>query len=133
MTFHKFDDGDAAGKIREYYRCLEAAHRYSFREFMDAFMRMMQPPSLSPEMLQGVPGLARLLNSEEMLRQRERDRRRCLGMFDAMTPRERDAPSVVDDSRAERIAGGSGTTASEVHELLHLYRAFQAWEGVKHR
>ena len=35
-----------------------------------------------------------------------------------MTPEERSLPKVIDGSRRQRIAGGSGTSVEEVNRLL---------------
>jgi signal recognition particle subunit SRP54 len=35
-----------------------------------------------------------------------------------MTPGERDRPRIIDGSRRRRIASGSGTTVTEVNQLL---------------
>ncbi len=40
----------------------------------------------------------------------------------SMTPRERMDPDVIDTSRRQRIAAGSGTTAQEVNQLLKQFR-----------
>jgi signal recognition particle GTPase len=47
--------------------------------------------------------------------------RRTVGMIDAMTHRERNAPETIDVSRAARIARGSGTTTREVIELVRSF------------
>ncbi len=39
----------------------------------------------------------------------------------AMTPRERENPSILGNSRKKRIAAGSGTTVMEVNRLLKQY------------
>ncbi len=44
--------------------------------------------------------------------------RRTVGMIDAMTDGERNAPETIDESRAARIARGSGATTGEVIELV---------------
>jgi signal recognition particle subunit SRP54 len=48
-----------------------------------------------------------------------------LGRFDAiiasMTPGERRAPEVINGSRRQRIARGSGTTVQDVNRLLKQY------------
>jgi signal recognition particle subunit SRP54 len=38
-----------------------------------------------------------------------------------MTPRERDNPKIINGSRRQRIARGSGRPVSEVNQLLKQY------------
>ncbi|MEI6808252.1 MAG: signal recognition particle protein [bacterium] len=42
-------------------------------------------------------------------------------IIQSMTPRERTRPEIIGGSRRRRIAGGSGTTVSEVNELLRRF------------
>ena len=49
--------------------------------------------------------------------------RRMEAIICSMTPAERAQPAVIDGSRRRRIATGSGTTASEVSELLRNFSA----------
>ena len=39
-----------------------------------------------------------------------------------MTPKERQDPEIINESRIKRIAKGSGTQESEVRQLLQQYR-----------
>ena len=43
----------------------------------------------------------------------------------AMTPRERDNPSLLNSSRKKRIAAGSGTSVVEINRLLKQFTAMQ--------
>ncbi len=43
-------------------------------------------------------------------------------IMDSMTPEEMSDPSIIDRSRTERIAEGSGTSRGEVRELIKHYR-----------
>jgi len=63
-----------------------------------------------------------------------------LGRFDAiiasMTPEERQRPEVINGSRRQRIARGSGTTVQDVNRLLKQYaqlrkmmKQFKGMEG----
>jgi signal recognition particle subunit SRP54 len=42
-----------------------------------------------------------------------------------MTPQERRFPHVIDGSRRQRIAKGSGTSVQEVNQLLNQFRQMQ--------
>jgi signal recognition particle subunit SRP54 len=43
-----------------------------------------------------------------------------------MTPEERRDPSVINGSRRSRIAKGSGTTVTEVNNLLDRFKQMQS-------
>jgi signal recognition particle subunit SRP54 len=42
-----------------------------------------------------------------------------------MTPEERQDPRIINSSRKRRIANGSGSTVSEVNNLLNQFRQMQ--------
>jgi signal recognition particle subunit SRP54 len=52
----------------------------------------------------------------------ERQLRRQIGIIDAMTPRERRQPGLIDGSRKRRIARGAGLPVQEVSRLLKQHR-----------
>jgi signal recognition particle subunit SRP54 len=51
----------------------------------------------------------------------EKSLRRVEAMIRSMTPEERSRPSVLNARRRQRIARGSGTSVSELNELLHRF------------
>ena len=51
----------------------------------------------------------------------EGDAKRLIGIINSMTPGERRNPKVIDPSRRNRIASGSGVQASEVNQLIKQY------------
>jgi signal recognition particle subunit SRP54 len=48
--------------------------------------------------------------------------RRQIGIIDAMTPRERRHPAIIDGSRKRRIAAGAGLPVQDVSRLLKQHR-----------
>jgi len=70
--------------------------------------------------LQGVlkliPGLGSQLEGLDEVD--ERQLARVEGIVLSMTPQERRFPHVIDGSRRQRIAKGSGTTVQQVNQLL---------------
>jgi signal recognition particle subunit SRP54 len=77
---------------------------------MSKLMKML------PEQLTG--GLAL---SEEQSAEVDHQMKRTEAIIDSMTKQERNDHRVIDASRKTRIAGGSGTTISEVNQLLRQY------------
>ena len=51
----------------------------------------------------------------------EQDMKRLFGIIDSMTPAERRNPKLIDSSRRQRIAAGSGVQHHEVNELLKQF------------
>ena len=73
---------------------------------LDTILKML--PGVSKEMLaQAKPDEAKLKHYEAILL--------------SMTPKERRSPKVIDGSRRRRIAGGSGTSVTEVNRLLREF------------
>ena len=101
----------------EAVRLAERARRSDFtlEDFLDQLrqVRKMGPLGDLIKLLPGVP--------KQALEQARPDERR-LGRFEAiilsMTPKERRQPRLIDGRRRRRIAAGSGTTVSEVNQLL---------------
>ena len=52
----------------------------------------------------------------------ERQIRRQIGIIDAMTPRERRHPRLIDGSRKRRIAAGAGLAVQDVNRVLKQHR-----------
>ena len=52
----------------------------------------------------------------------ERQLTRVGAIIDSMTPDERQYPQILNGSRKKRIAGGSGTSVSEINRLLKQYQ-----------
>ncbi|MFP3206279.1 MAG: signal recognition particle protein [Hydrogenobaculum sp.] len=48
--------------------------------------------------------------------------KRIIAIIDSMTPEERANPNIINLSRKQRIAKGSGTTVSDVNKLLKQYQ-----------
>jgi signal recognition particle subunit SRP54 len=88
---------------------------FSFDDFLKSYkmLRRMGP-------LQGVmkliPGLGNQLEGLDQVD--ERQLARVEGIILSMTPRERALPHVIDVSRRQRIARGSGTAVEQVNQLL---------------
>jgi len=87
---------------------------------LDDFRKQMQQiaqPGLMQKMMGLMPGMGEM---NKMLGEAdaEGDMKRLFGIIDSMTPAERRNPKLIDPSRRQRIAAGSGTQANEVNDLL---------------
>ncbi len=59
---------------------------------------------------------------KEMIEIQEEKMKKWKYMIDSMTKDEREHPEIINSSRIERIAKGSGTKPEEVKELLKVYK-----------
>jgi signal recognition particle subunit SRP54 len=84
-------------------------------------VRKMGPVSGLLGMLPGVPGMKQLKNVQ--VDERQLDRVEALIL--SMTPEERRRPDIIDGSRRQRIARGSGMKVQDVNALLKQYREMQ--------
>jgi signal recognition particle subunit SRP54 len=62
-----------------------------------------------------IPGLGKQMGDIEV---DDKQLARVEAIVLSMTPRERSLPHVIDGSRRQRIARGSGTTVQQVNQLL---------------
>src|ERR671936_2943975 len=75
-----------------------------------------------------LPGVGRALKEARQAGQAvdEKQFKRIEAIIQSMTMEERRRPEIIGGSRKRRIAGGSGTTAAEINQLLTQFRQMQA-------
>ncbi len=107
---------------------LEQKLRKGEFDLEDFLQQLRQLRKMGPlgDLLGMVPGGGKLLrqtnvSDEEM----ERAMKRTEAIILSMTPEERRKPKILNGSRKRRIARGSGTTVTEVNQLLKQYRQMQ--------
>jgi signal recognition particle subunit SRP54 len=107
---------------------LERKLRKGEFDLEDFLQQLRQLRKMGPlgDLLGMVPGGGKLLkqtnvSDEEM----ERAMKRTEAIILSMTPEERRKPKILNGSRKRRIARGSGTTVTEVNQLLRQYRQMQ--------
>ena len=86
-----------------------------FLEQMQA-LKKMGPLSGVMSMLPGVPKEVRDVEIDD------RQIARIEGIIRSMTPQERATPDMIDNSRRDRIAKGSGSSATEVTQLVGQFK-----------
>src|SRR5476651_2106876 len=89
---------------------------FDLQDFLDQIkmMRKLGPLQNVLGMIPGMPKIPDSVDSEKSLRRVE-------AMIRSMTPGERSRPAVLNARRRQRIARGSGTSVSELNELLHRF------------
>ena len=88
---------------------------FSFDDFLRSY-KMLRRMGPLQGVLKLIPGLGSQLEGMENVD--ERQLARVEGIVLSMTPQERRFPHVIDGSRRQRIAKGSGTTVEQVNQLL---------------
>jgi signal recognition particle subunit SRP54 len=105
-------DEEQAAKIEKQLRSKD----FTLQDFMDqlAMVRKMGPLE---NLLAMVPGAANIKN----LSVGEKDLVRIQAIIQSMTPKERNHPEILNGRRRLRIAKGSGTSVTQVNDLLKRF------------
>jgi signal recognition particle subunit SRP54 len=90
------------------------AGQFTFDDFLRA-QKMLKRMGPFQGVLKMIPGLGKQLGDIDV---DEKQLGRVEAIVLSMTPRERALPHVIDGSRRQRIARGSGTTVQQVNQLL---------------
>src|SRR5207244_7783812 len=88
---------------------------FTFDDFLKSY-KMLRRMGPLQGVLKMIPGLGSQLEGLDQVD--ERQLARVEGIVLSMTPQERRFPHVIDGSRRQRIAKGSGTTVQQVNQLL---------------
>jgi signal recognition particle subunit SRP54 len=91
---------------------------FNLEDFLEQ-LRQMKKLGPIEDILKMLPGV-----NQAALEQMKPDLgklKRYEAILTSMTPRERRLPKVIDGSRRRRIAGGSGTSVSEVNTMLREF------------
>jgi signal recognition particle subunit SRP54 len=98
--------------------------KFSLEDFRDQFKQIKRMGPMK-QILGMIPGLGGMLDSNPDV-DPEAEINRIEAMINSMTPDERRNPDKIDRGRRNRIATGSGTEASDVHQLI---KQFQGMSG----
>lgn len=142
-AFEAFDPGRMAGRILgqgdvvglvekiqttvDHDKAQKAADRikkgqFDLGDFAEQLGQMQNMGGMAG-MLKMLPGVKA---SQEMLSQvDEKPIRRMQAMVYSMTPRERKYPKLINGSRKQRIAAGSGTSVQEINKMLKQFMQMQ--------
>ncbi|HEX9258333.1 MAG TPA: signal recognition particle protein [Acidimicrobiales bacterium] len=117
---------EKAQEVYEQDEAEEAAARLMEGEFtLDDFLEQMQQikkmGSIS-SLLGMMPGMPKELRNAKI---EDSELKRVEAIIQSMTPAERRKPELINGSRRQRIATGSGTTAGEVNRLVKQFQDMQ--------
>jgi signal recognition particle subunit SRP54 len=93
-----------------------AKNSFDLQDFLDQ-IKMVKKLGPLQNILGMIPGMPKIPDSVDG----EKSLRRVEAMIRSMTPEERTRPSVLNARRRQRIARGSGTSVSELNELMHRF------------
>jgi signal recognition particle subunit SRP54 len=88
---------------------------FSFDDFLSSY-KMLRRMGPLQGVLKLIPGLGKQLEGLDQVDEKQLTRVEAVIL--SMTPRERALPHLIDGSRRQRIARGSGTTVEQVNQLL---------------
>jgi signal recognition particle subunit SRP54 len=93
-----------------------ARNSFDLQDFLDQ-IKMVRKLGPLQNVLGMIPGMPKMPDSVDG----EKSLRRVEALIRSMTPEERSRPSVLNARRRQRIARGSGTSVTELNELLHRF------------
>ena len=88
---------------------------FSFDDFLSSY-KMLRRMGPLQGVLKMIPGMGKQLEGLDQVNEKELGRVEAIIL--SMTPHERRVPHVIDGSRRQRIAAGSGTSVTQVNQLL---------------
>ena len=109
----------------EMYKSFQSG-KMNLQDFANQLNMMGKIGSLS-QIAKYMPGMGGMSLSQEMLDQGELELKKFRAIISSMTPKERIYPTVLDNSRKERVARGAGVTATEVNLLLQRFEQSQQY------
>ncbi|MBI3521727.1 MAG: signal recognition particle protein [Chloroflexi bacterium] len=98
--------------------------RFTFDDF---YKQLQQIKKMGPlgDLMKMIPGMGAIAKQLPDGPTAERELKRVEAIISSMTTQERVDPTLMNGSRRKRIAGGSGTTVSEVNHLLKQFKEMQ--------
>ena len=88
---------------------------FTFDDFLKSY-KMLRRMGPLQGVLKMIPGLGKQMEGLDQVNDKELGRVEAIIL--SMTPHERRVPHVIDGSRRKRIAAGSGTTVTQVNQLI---------------
>jgi signal recognition particle subunit SRP54 len=113
-------DADKAAKLAN--KVLKGK-RFDLNDMKEQMEQMLSMGGMAA-LLDKLPGVSKL---PQNLRERANDReiKRTIAIIQSMTPRERRHPDLLNGSRKQRVARGSGTQPQDVNRVLKQYQQME--------
>ena len=94
-----------------------AKNQFDFNDFMGQIQQIKKMGNLK-DLASMIPGVGKMMKNMDV---DENAFKGIEAIIHSMTPTERSNPSVLNGSRRQRIASGSGTTVQEVNKLIKQF------------
>ena len=88
-------------------------------------MRKIKKLGSMESIMKLIPGMGKIKDQLKDAQMPDKELGKVEAMINSMTPKERHHPKVINASRKERIAKGSGTTVQDVNQLLKNFGQMQ--------
>ncbi|MBD3252100.1 signal recognition particle protein [Candidatus Pacearchaeota archaeon] len=100
--------------------------KFNLRDFQEQLKQMGSMGSFS-KMLEMVPGFGKAKIPENLMGVQEEKLKKWQYLIDSMTHEEIDNPEIIEKQtkRLQRIAKGSGTTTTDIRQLLKQYKVLK--------
>ena len=113
-------DQDEATRLEQRLR----RNEFDLNDMLEQFRSIRRMGPLS-EVLGMIPGFNAVRGANTLKNVDERRMSQVEAIILSMTPQERSNPKLLNGSRRRRVASGSGTSPSQVNQLLGQYRQMQ--------
>ena len=110
-------------KAQRFARKMQQGQKFDLEDFRDQLQQMANMGGLS-SMLDKLPGMGQLPASAQAQIDDGQFKRMAV-IIDSMTVRERRFPDLLNGSRKQRIAAGSGTQLADINRLLKQHKQMQ--------
>jgi signal recognition particle subunit SRP54 len=103
-------------KARELQKKI-AKNQFNFNDFLDQLNQIKKMGNIK-DLVGMIPGVGKALKGMDI---DENAFKSIEAIIQSMTPKERENPDIINGSRRQRIAKGSGTNIQEVNKLLKQF------------
>jgi signal recognition particle subunit SRP54 len=109
-------------KAQRFAKKMQQGQKFDLEDFRDQLDQMANMGGIS-SMLDKMPGMSQLPAAQSQINDNQF---KLMGVIiDSMTPKEKRFPDVINGSRKQRIAAGSGTQIADVNRLLKQHKQMQ--------
>jgi signal recognition particle subunit SRP54 len=110
-------------KAQRFAKKMQQGQKFDLEDFRDQLDQMANMGGIS-SMLDKMPGMSQLPAAAQS-QINDNQFKRMGVIIDSMTPKEKRFPDVINGSRKQRIAAGSGTQIADVNRLLKQHKQMQ--------
>jgi signal recognition particle subunit SRP54 len=115
----EFDDQESAALEAKFQKAA-----FDLEDFRSQMRKVRKLGSME-SLMKMIPGMGKVKDQLKDARLPEHELNRVEAIINSMTPQERHKPGILNASRKDRIARGSGTTLADVNQLLKNFSQMQ--------